>query len=123
SGGTTKRPFRPGRKGRSFVCRRHTMNAAPDFRQDPALERLRHSTAHVMAQAVTELFPEARLGIGPPIEDGFYYDFDLPRPLVPEDLSAIERRMREIIAENHPFVYRRVNAEEARALLHDQPYK
>ncbi len=85
--------------------------------------RLRHSAAHVMAQAVLELFPEGKLGIGPPIEDGFYYDFALPRPLVPDDLREIERRMRRIIAANHPFVARVVAAGEARALFHDQPYK
>jgi threonyl-tRNA synthetase len=85
--------------------------------------RLRHSAAHVMAQAVLELFPEARLGIGPPIEDGFYYDFDLPRPLTPDDLQEIERRMRRIIAEDLPFFYRVVGADEARALFKDQPYK
>ena len=61
------------------------------------LDALRHSTSHVMAQAVLEMFPEGKLAIGPPIEDGFYYDFDLPRPLTPEDLEAIEARMKEII--------------------------
>ncbi|HZS88500.1 MAG TPA: threonine--tRNA ligase [Chloroflexota bacterium] len=85
--------------------------------------RLRHSAAHVMAQAVLELFPEATLGIGPPIEDGFYYDFDLPRPLTPDDLQEIERRMRHIIAEDLPFIYRVVGADEARALFKHQPYK
>jgi threonyl-tRNA synthetase len=76
-----------------------------------------------MAQAVLELFPEGKVAIGPPIENGFYYDFDLPRPLTPDDLGEIERRMRRIIAGNHPFVYRVVSADEARALFHDQPYK
>jgi threonyl-tRNA synthetase len=76
-----------------------------------------------MAQAVLELFPEGKVAIGPPIENGFYYDFDLPRPLTPDDLGEIERRMRRIIASNHPFVYRVVSADEARALFHDQPYK
>ncbi|MFQ3681555.1 threonine--tRNA ligase [Roseiflexus sp.] len=85
--------------------------------------RLRHSTAHVMAQAVLELFPEGKIAIGPPIEDGFYYDFDLPRPLTPADLEEIERRMRRIIAGKHPFVYRIVDPNEARALFRDQPYK
>jgi len=85
--------------------------------------RLRHSAAHVLAQAVLELFPEGKLGVGPPIEDGFYYDFALPRPLIPDDLREIERRMRHIIARNHPFSYRAVNAAEARALFQDQPYK
>jgi threonyl-tRNA synthetase len=85
--------------------------------------RLRHSAAHVMAEAVLELFPEGKVAIGPPIEDGFYYDFDLPRPLTPDDLSAIEAGMRRIIAGNYPFVYREVGAEEARALFAEQPYK
>lgn len=85
--------------------------------------RLRHSAAHVMAQAVLELFPEGKIAIGPPIEDGFYYDFDLPRPLTPDDLEEIERRMRRIIAEKHPFVYRVVDPDEARALFRNQPYK
>ncbi|MGC8875130.1 MAG: threonine--tRNA ligase, partial [Chloroflexia bacterium] len=92
-------------------------------RQDDPLLPLRHSTAHVMAQAVGDLFPGTRFGIGPAIADGFYYDFDLPRPLTPEDLEAIERRMREIIRADHPFVRREVTPEEARALFRDQPYK
>ena len=87
------------------------------------LYRLRHSTAHVMAGVVLEMFPEGKIAIGPPIEDGFYYDFDLPRPLTPEDLEKIEARMREVIAEDHPFVRRVVSPEEARALFRDQPYK
>lgn len=91
--------------------------------QETWLYRIRHSCAHVMAQAVLEMFPEGKLGIGPPIEDGFYYDFDLPRPLTPEDLARIEARMREIIAGNHPFIRREVTPEEARALFRDQPYK
>lgn len=87
------------------------------------LHRLRHSTAHVMAQAVLEMFPEGKLAIGPPIEHGFYYDFDLPRPLTNEDLMQIEARMREIIANDRPFVRREITPEEARALFRDQPYK
>jgi len=78
----------------------------------------------VMAQAVSEMFPgTAKIAIGPPIEDGFYYDFELPRALTPEDLEALERRMREIIAGNHSFQRKVVTAEEARALFADQPYK
>lgn len=84
---------------------------------------LRHSLAHVMAQAVLELFPDARIAIGPPIDNGFYYDFDLPRSLTPDDLSEIETRMRRIISEDHPFIYREVSADEARALFANQPYK
>jgi threonyl-tRNA synthetase len=85
--------------------------------------RLRHSAAHVMAQAVLELFPEGKVAIGPPIEDGFYYDFDLPRPLTPEDLEQIEAGMRRIIAGKHPFNYRVVSADEARNIFAGQPYK
>jgi threonyl-tRNA synthetase len=85
--------------------------------------RLRHSAAHIMAQAVLEVFPEGKIAIGPPIEDGFYYDFDLPRALTPDDLQEVERRMRKIIGGNHPFAYRQVSADEARALFANQPYK
>jgi threonyl-tRNA synthetase len=88
-----------------------------------ALHRIRHSAAHVMAQAVLEVFPDGKVAIGPPIEDGFYYDFDLPRPLAPEDLVIIEDRMRAIIQEDHPFIYQEVDADQARQLFHDQPYK
>jgi len=92
--------------------------------EDSELYRIRHSTAHVMAQAVMEMFPgEAKIAIGPPIENGFYYDFDLPRPLTPEDLEAIERRMREIIAGNHHFERRDLSANEALKIFADQPYK
>jgi threonyl-tRNA synthetase len=91
--------------------------------QDSQLYRIRHSTAHIMAQAVLEKFPQAKIAIGPPIEDGFYYDFDLPRPLTEEDLAEIEARMRQIISEGHTFVRKEVSAEDARALFHDQPYK
>lgn len=96
------------------------MAVTPD--NDPYY-RLRHSAAHVLAQAVIEIFPVGKIAIGPPIEDGFYYDFDLPRPLTPDDLVDIEARMRRIIGENHPFVYREVSAEAARVLFTDQPYK
>jgi threonyl-tRNA synthetase len=76
-----------------------------------------------LAQAVLELFPDAKLGIGPPIEDGFYYDFDLPRTLTPDDLETIEARMREIIAEGHPFEVRPIDEDEAREFFASQPYK
>ena len=84
---------------------------------------LRHSTAHVMAQAVQELFPEAKLGIGPPIEDGFYYDFDVPEPFKPDDVERIETRMRKIIKEGQRFSRRQVSDEEARDELEAEPYK
>jgi threonyl-tRNA synthetase len=86
---------------------------------------LRHSTAHVMAQAVTQLFPGAKFSIGPAIENGFYYDFDLPggRTFSEDDLAAIEARMREIVAAGQPFTRSEMSAEEALALFADQPYK
>ncbi len=84
---------------------------------------LRHSAAHIMAQAVLELFPEAKLGIGPAIEDGFYYDFDLPRRLTPEDLPIIESRMRESIEDKAPFVHGELTIQAAREKFKDQPYK
>jgi threonyl-tRNA synthetase len=91
--------------------------------EDSNLYRLRHSAAHVMAQAVLEMFPQGKIAIGPAIEDGFYYDFDLPRPLTPDDLAAIEKRMRDIIAGNHQFVRREVSVDEGRKIFADQPYK
>jgi threonyl-tRNA synthetase len=91
--------------------------------EDSKLYRVRHSAAHVMAQAVLEKFPEGKVAIGPPIDDGFYYDFDLPRPLTPEDLVEFEERMREIIKHNSEFVREEVTADEARQIFKDQPYK
>jgi threonyl-tRNA synthetase len=91
--------------------------------EDSQLYKIRHSTAHVMAQAVVEFFPEAKYTIGPPVENGFYYDFDLPQPIALEDLGKIEKRMRQIIAGGHPFVRKAVSAEEARQIFKDQPYK
>ena len=97
--------------------------------KDP-LYKIRHSTAHVMAQAVMELYPDAKLAIGPPIESGFYYDFDLgsdsdgkPLAFLPEDLEKIEKRMRQIVAGKHEFNYRELSPDEARELFKDQPYK
>jgi threonyl-tRNA synthetase len=84
---------------------------------------LRHSTAHVMAQAVTDLFPSAKWAIGPPVEDGFYYDFDVERPFTPEDLEAIEARMRELLAAKQRFVRQEVDRDAALAMFADQPYK
>jgi threonyl-tRNA synthetase len=91
--------------------------------QDSELYRIRHSAAHVMAQAVLEMFPQAKYTIGPPVENGFYYDFDLPRSLTPEDLETIEARMRQIIAGKHAFQKQVVSADEARRIFKDQPYK
>ncbi|ORT95849.1 threonine--tRNA ligase, partial [Frankia casuarinae] len=84
---------------------------------------VRHSTAHVVAQAVQELFPKARLGIGPPIDDGFYYDFDVESPFTPDDLRAIEKRAQAIIRAGQRFSRRVVTEPEARAELADEPYK
>ncbi len=100
------------------------MSNQPEERyEDSLLYRIRHSAAHVMAQAVLEFYPETKYTIGPPIENGFYYDFDLPQPLVLEDLEKIEKRMRQIIAGGHPFIKKVVSAEEARKIFKDQPYK
>ena len=84
---------------------------------------LRHSTAHVLAQAVQDLFPAARLGIGPPVVDGFYYDFDVETPFVPEDLAKIETRMRKIIKEGQKFSRRVTTDADALAELAEEPYK
>jgi threonyl-tRNA synthetase len=84
---------------------------------------MRHSTAHVMAQAVQDLFPHARLGIGPPVENGFYYDFDVPRPFDPDDLKAIEATMRQIVRQGQRFFRRVVSEDEACTELADEPYK
>ena len=84
---------------------------------------LRHSTAHVMAQAVQDLYPDARLGIGPPITDGFYYDFDVPEPFKPQDLEQIETRMRKIVKEGQRFSRRAVSDGDALGELADEPYK
>jgi threonyl-tRNA synthetase len=87
------------------------------------LETMRHSAAHVMAEAVQFIFPDAKFGIGPAIENGFYYDFELPRPLTPEDLPLIEARMKEIVSSDVPFTTQNVTKEEARRLFATQPYK
>jgi threonyl-tRNA synthetase len=87
------------------------------------LHILRHSTAHVMARAVCELFPGTKYAIGPPIEDGFYYDFDLPSTIHPQDLPKIERRMRELIAADEPFLREEISRKEAEVRFADQPFK
>jgi len=91
--------------------------------RDKQLERMRHSAAHIMAEAVQCLFPGAKFGIGPTIENGFYYDFELSRPLTPEDLPVIENKMREIISQNVPFVTVEMSKDEARKLFATQSYK
>ena len=94
-----------------------------DIASPDGLAILRHSTAHVMAQAAQELFPEAKLGIGPPVDNGFYYDFGVRNPFQPEDLKNIEKRMRRIVAQGQRFARRVVTPDDARAELAGQPYK
>ncbi len=98
------------------------MSKKQDY-ENSQLYKIRHSLSHVMAQAVLEMFPKGKIAIGPPIEDGFYYDFDLPRALTPEDLKAIEKRMKNIIKKRHTFVRRELSAAEAKEFFADQPYK
>lgn len=97
----------------------------PDLDKSSRLYRLRHSCSHALAQAVLQMFPEAKLGIGPPIENGFYYDFDLPRTLIPEDLALLEEKMRAIFKEKQKFVRREEPVGKAIEFLKkaDQPYK
>ncbi len=93
---------------------------------DPTLYKIRHSAAHIMAEAVKERFApdgDVHVAIGPPVEDGFYYDFDLPRNLTEEDLGWIENRMKEIIKGSYPFQIREVSSDEARVVFKDEPYK
>ena len=94
-------------------------------RDDLGLETLRHSTAHLMAQAILDLYPGTTFAIGPPIEHGFYYDFDLPdgKTLSNDDLQAIEDRMRELVKADQPFDRHEISVEEARSLFKDEPYK
>ncbi len=96
---------------------------APESGRDYELARMRHSCAHLMAEAVQEVFPDARFAIGPAIEHGFYYDFDLPRPLTPDDLSEIEARMRANQAKAEPFVRDVLSREEALRVFGTNPYK
>ena len=96
----------------------HTEEELGDLRY-----RMRHSAAHVMADAVLELFPEAKVGIGPPTDDGFYYDFQVDRPFTPEDLERIEAVMRERIESDYPFLRQALSREEARDVSSDQPFK
>ena len=95
----------------------------PESYHKSELYKIRHSAAHLMAAAVLEKFPEAKIAIGPPIEHGFYYDFDLPRPLTQEDLEEIEARMKELIRQHVDFEYQEITPEQGRELFADQPYK
>ncbi len=91
--------------------------------EESQLYKIRHSAAHVMAQAVLEMFPNAKYTIGPPVENGFYYDFELPEPISQEDLPKLEKRMRQIIAGQHEFEKEVLLAKKAREVFKDQPYK
>ena len=102
--------------------KRRFRDLTPEEQAD-LLGRMRHSAAHVLAEAVLELFPEAKLTIGPPTDDGFYYDFDVADPFTPADLERIEGLMRESVKANKPFVEREVDRAEARMLVADNPYK
>ncbi len=99
------------------------MQVSPDNAAEYDLARMRHSAAHVMAEAVIDMFPDAKLAIGPAIENGFYYDFELPRSLTPEDLEQIESNMRKHIKARESFERRELSRDEALALFADQPYK
>ncbi len=92
-------------------------------RDADALYVLRHSAAHVLATAVRRLLPDAHIGFGPPIQDGFYYDFEVPRPFTPDDLARIEETMREVVAADYPFVREEVSREDARLRFRDDPLK
>src|SRR5262245_10983393 len=89
---------------------------------DSLLYRQRHSAAHIMAEAVLEVFPEAKYAIGPPIDTGFYYDFDLPRPLTPEDLDDLDKRMRASIRADKPFARSMMAKDDAKRFFVGQPY-
>ena len=109
-----------------FVVKRKEVRMSQQVQEkyeDSYLYKIRHSAAHIMAQAVVEMIPEAKYTIGPPVENGFYYDFDLPRNLMPEDLEKIEKRMRQIVQGKHEFKKTVISAEEAREIFKDQPYK
>ena len=95
----------------------------PSENSDDYLYRLRHSTAHVMATAIKEMFPDAKFAIGPPIDDGFYYDFELPRPISTDDFGELEGRMTQIIKQNQPFEHETWSKDKAKEFFSDQPYK
>jgi threonyl-tRNA synthetase len=96
---------------------------ADEQEKQEKLQKMRHSASHVMAEAVQSLFPGTKFGIGPSIENGFYYDFDLPRSLTPDDLPLIENKMQEIIKASQPFIKENITKDEAKKLFQDQPYK
>ena len=92
-------------------------------KDDLGRQVLRHSTAHVLAQAVLSLWPNAKYAGGPPIQDGFYYDFDIGRPFTPEDIEMIEQKMADIVQQDQPFTREEVSLDEAAEIFKDQPYK
>ena len=87
------------------------------------LPLLRHSIAHIMAEAVMNLFPGTKVAIGPAVENGFYYDFDLPTPITQDDLTRIEKEMRRLLSTPHDFIKKVISREEALELFKDQPFK
>ena len=107
----------------SYKLKKSDVVEGIDISSDEGLSILRHSTAHVMAQAVQEIFDPATLGIGPPIKDGFYFDFDVVEAFKPEDLKRIEKRMKELVGKSQRFVRREVSDDEAKLLMKDEPYK
>jgi threonyl-tRNA synthetase len=121
--GDVTRTESPGGQLLKEVCMAVAEKNEEKLGAEDRLYRIRHSTAHVMAEAVLRLFPDAKIAIGPPIEHGFYYDFDLPRSLTTEDLEKIEGSMKEIVAEDHPFAREVVDRERAAELFKDQPFK
>ena len=131
-GSRSRAPTAPSSSGTSRSGDLKDLNWAPDADAEvepvPAASAdgravIRHSTAHVLAQAVQELFPGTKLGIGPPVENGFYYDFDPERPFTPEDLTALEKKMQEIVRAGQNFARREISDADAKAELAHEPYK
>ncbi len=104
-------------------CENAGENVSAEQARHDKLYRMRHSASHIMAEAVRTIFPDAKFAIGPAIADGFYYDFDLPRPLTEDDLEAISKKMKELIKANAPFEHSSMTKDEAREFFKDQPYK
>ena len=113
----------PSQQPEQHAPRRTRFRDLTPEEQEERRNAIRHSAAHVLAEAVLKLHPEAQLTIGPPIRDGFYYDFDVPQPFTPDDLGAIEEEMRASIRANTQFVEREVERDAARELVADNPYK
>ncbi|MBP7213026.1 MAG: threonine--tRNA ligase [Anaerolineaceae bacterium] len=115
----TKSPFKNLKKQPGW----RIMSTKQEEYAKSQLFRIRHSAAHVMAEAVLEMFPDGKVAIGPAIDDGFYYDFDLPRTLTPDDLATIEKRMQELIKSKEEFKVEEISADQAKKMFADQPYK